>query len=219
MHWFDIGVGLVMLLGGIRSYFRGLTREVMSTIGLMVIFVLAVCGYQYLPRYIEPVIASPWWRQVTVYCMLLLVAIGAYLLWSRLVERSLLLSHLSIPDRVLGSLFGIIKVGVVIAALLILLMQAMPSRVAAMVQGAKLAPPLLQTAEVMALLLPRDVKNALRHSSNQVLQRSDEQLVQPPDPKSETSQAAPEKGKSPTDISENDERALRQLIKKHSKNQ
>ncbi len=60
MSWFDISVGLIMLLGGIRSYFRGLTREVMSTIGLIAVFVLAIWGYAYVPRYVEPIIASPW---------------------------------------------------------------------------------------------------------------------------------------------------------------
>ncbi len=78
MHWFDISASLVMLLGGIRSYFRGLTREVMSLIGLMAVFVFAVWGYVHFKPYLEPVIALPWLRQAAGYLVLVLVAAGAY---------------------------------------------------------------------------------------------------------------------------------------------
>jgi hypothetical protein len=111
-----------------------------------------------------------------------------------------------------------IKVVVLIAALFILLMQATPGRVTTMIRGANLAPPLLQTAQAIAILLPRDVQNAFRHSDSHVRQRSGEQPAQPSVPKPETSHSALQGDKPPTAISENDERALRQLIQKHSKN-
>ncbi len=154
MHWFDISIGLIMLLGGIRSYFRGLTREVMSAIGVIAVFVLVMWGDAYMPRYLEPVIASPWWRQIAVYVVLVIVAVGAYMLWANLVERMLHLSRLSIPDRVLGGLFGVAKVGVLMALLFVLLIQAAPDRVARAVAGSRLAPPLLQAAQVITTVLP-----------------------------------------------------------------
>lgn len=205
MHWFDISVGFVMLLGGIRSYFRGLTREVMSAIGLIVVFVFAVWGYGYVPRYLEPVLTSPWWRQIAVYIVLIIAAVGAYRLWVKAAER-LLYAELSVPDRVLGGLFGAIKVGIVMAAGFVLLIQATPDRVATVMPGSTLAPPLLQTAKVITSLLPRDVQHAFRRAYRRVRQQSGKRVAHP-------SQAS----EPPAGISKNDDRALRRLIKEYSK--
>lgn len=221
MHWFDISIGFVMLLGGIRSYFRGLTREVMSTIGLIAIFVLAIWGYAYVSQYFEAVIASPWWRHIAVSIVLIIVAAGAYMLWAKMVERMLYVSRLSIPDRILGGLFGMVKVGVLVASGFVLLIQATPDRVATAVPGAKLAPPLLQTAQIITTMLPRDVKNAFWRAYSHIRQQVDQRAAQP-------SRTAPAKFNSPeplqapqppSDVSENDDRDLRQLIKKYSKEQ
>lgn len=214
MHWFDISIGLIMLLGSIRSYFRGLTREVMSTIGLLAVFVLAIWGYAYAPRYVEPMIASPWWRQIAVYIVLVIAATGVYLLWAKMVERMLHASRLSIPDRVLGGLFGMVKVGVLMAALFVLLIQATPDRVATVVPGSKLASPLLQTAQIITTVLPRDVKHEFQRSYSRIRQQFGGRVAQPSHtvPTKFHSQAP----KPPANISESDDHALRQLIKKYS---
>ncbi len=207
-----------MLLGGIRSYFRGLTREVMSTIGFIAVFVLAVWGYTFAPPYVEPLIASPWWRQIAVYTALIIVAVGAYMLWANLVERMLHFSRLSIPDRVLGGLFGMVKVGVLMAVLFVLLIQVTPDRVAAVVPGSKLAPPLLQTAQTITTMLPREVKHEFRRAYSRIRQQFGKRLAQPshPAPAKFHSPSPSQSPKPPADISEHDDRALRQLIKKYS---
>lgn len=215
MSWFDISVSLVMLVGGIKSYFHGLTREVMSTIGLLVVFILAVWGHVYIARYLEPLVASPWWRQIAGYVVLLIVAVGAYMLWANMVERLLHVSRLSIPDRVLGGLFGIVKVGVLMAALLVLLVQAMPDRVATVVPGSKLAPPLLHTAHAIAMTLPGDVRREFLRHYSRIWKQLGKQVAQPP---RTTPPALPSQvPQPPADRSEDDERAMRQLIKKHAK--
>ena len=217
MHWFDISVGIVMLLGGSRSYFRGLTREVMSTIGLIAVFVFAVWGHAYIPQYFEPVIASPWGRQIAVYIVLIIVAVGAYMLWVKMVEHMLYVP-LTIPDRVLGSLFGIVKVGVLIAAGCVLLMQSAPDRVATVVADSKLAPPLLQTAQIITTVLPREVKNEFRRSYSRVQQQLGQQVAQPchTEPTAVHSPSPSQAPQTPAEMSANDDRTLRQLIKKHS---
>ncbi len=219
MHWFDIGVGFVMLIGGIRSYFRGLTREVMSTIGLIAVFVLAVWGHVHIARYLEPLIPSLWWRQTATYVALIMVAAGAYILWAKMVERMLHFSRLSMPDRVLGGLFGMVKVGVLIAALFVLLIQATPDQVAKVVPGSKLAPPLLQTAQAMTTMLPRDVKNEFLRYYSSIRKKFGKRVVQPARaaPSTFHSRSHSQAPNPPADISESDDRALRRLIKKYSK--
>ncbi len=186
--------------------------------GLIAVFVLAVWGYAYVPRYFEPVIASPWWREIAVYTSLIIVAVGVYILWAHMVER-MLYPQLSIPDRVLGGLFGMIKVGVVMAALFILLIQATPDRVATAVPGSKLAPPLLQTAQLITAMLPRDVKYEFQRAYSRIRQQFGRPVTRPSCTAPATFRSPSQPPKSPEDVSQNDDRALRQLIEKYSKEQ
>ncbi len=141
------------------------------------------------------------------------------MLWAKMVERMLYVSRLSIPDRVLGGLFGIVKVGVVMAALFVLLIQATPDRVATVVPGSKLAPPLLQTSEMITTMLPREVKHEFRRAYSRIRQQFGGRAAQPSHPAPATFHSHSQAPKSPADISENDDHALRQLIKKYSKEQ
>lgn len=216
MHWLDISLGVVMLLGGIRSYFRGLTREIMSTIGLIAVFVLAMWGYAYAPPYFESMIASPWWRQVAIYVALVVVAAGVYMLWSQMVERMLYGTRLSIPDRVLGGLFGVVKVGIAIAIVSIVLVQALPDRLARLVPGSQIAPLLLQTSQSITTMLPREVRHEFERSYGRVRQRVGKRPDQSPSPSPAAFNSPAQAPQAPTNFSEQDDRALRQLIIKNS---
>lgn len=214
MHWFDIAAGLVMLLGGVRSYFRSLTQEVMSLIGLMAVFIFAVWGYVHFVPYLEPVIPWPWLRLAASCIVLIAVAVGAYWLWTKMVRRMLHTSVLSGPDRVLGGLFGIVKVGVLIAAFFVVLIQVVPNQVTTVVSGSRLAPPLLQTAHTIATLLPGEVKNGFRRHYSRMRKKVGQYVSQPA---SATPSAFRSQNPEPSaDFSANDERALRQLIKQNS---
>ncbi len=128
----------------------------------------------------------------------------------RLLHRSVLAG----PDRVLGGLFGIVKVGVLISALLVLLIQVAPNQVTSAVSGSRFASPLLQTAHTIASMLPSDVKNGFRRYYNRVRKQIGQSTSQPiPATPSALQSQSPQPS---ADISANDERALRQLIKQRS---
>lgn len=149
--------------------------------------------------------------------MLIIVAVGAYMLWVKMVER-ILYVPLTIPDRMLGSLFGIVKVGVLIAAGCVLLMQAAPNRVATVVAASKLAPPLLQTAQIITTVLPREVKNEFRRSYSRVQQQLGQQVAQPCHTERTTfrSPSPSQATQTPADMAADNDHTLRQLIKKYS---
>ncbi len=140
------------------------------------------------------------------------------MLWANMVERMLHYSRLSIPDRVLGGLFGIVKIGVLMAALFVLLIQATPDRVATVVPGSKLAPPLLQTAQAITVLLPGGVKHEFQRAYSRVRQQFGKRITQPPRTAPATFHSTPPSptSKPPADTPESDDRALRQLIEKYS---
>ena len=204
MHGLDIGVSLILVLGGIYSYFRGLSREVMSTLGWLVVFICAMWGAAMGQLHFGSVFASPRWSQIVLGAVLFLAAVGLCILWEKLLTRLVYGSRLSILDRALGLVFGMFKAGVALAALLIILMQAAPNRVANLTAHAAVAPPLFRMALVITAALPGQTRHEF--------QRAYDGIRQPPGKRADR----PAPGAQTTEPPQ-DDRALRQLIRKHAK--
>jgi membrane protein required for colicin V production len=204
MHGLDIGVSLLIVLGGIYSYFRGLTREVMSTLGLLAVFICAMWGAALGQLYIGSVFASPRWSQIILGAVLFLAAVGVCMLWEKLLARLVYGARLSILDHALGLVFGMFKVGVALAALLIILTQAAPDRVANLTAHAAVAPPLFRMAIVIAAALPGQTRHEFQRAYDRIGQPPGERANRPA-PGAQTPEAS------------QDDRALRQLIRKHTK--
>jgi membrane protein required for colicin V production len=204
MYGLDISVSLLIVLGGIYSYFRGLSREVMSTLGLLAIFICAMWGAAMGQLYIGSIFASPRWSQIVLGVVLFLAAVGVYILWENLLARLVYGSRLSIIDRALGLLFGMFKVGVALAALLIILMQAAPERVANLAAHAAVAPPLFRMAIVITAALPGQTRHEVQRAYDRIGPPPDKRADRPA-PGAQTPEPSP------------DDRALRQIIRKHAK--
>jgi hypothetical protein len=103
----------------------------------------------------------------------------------------------------------------------VLLIQATPDRVATAVPGSKLAPPLLQTAQIITTMLPREVKNGFGRAYSYIRQQVGQRAAQPArtTPAKFNSPEPLQAPQPPSDVSENDDRDLRQLIKIYSKEQ
>ena len=126
MHWFDVIAGIALLTGGIWSFFRGLTREVFSLLGIIAAIMLSFRGYPYVANHLGTFIAHPWLRQAVGFALIFLSTVFLYVLIAALLHRLIKAAGLSLPDRFLGGLFGIVKVGVIIAALCLVTAQFFP---------------------------------------------------------------------------------------------
>jgi membrane protein required for colicin V production len=117
MNWIDVTLVVVLLLFGLRGYFRGLFREVFSLIGLAAGFIGAA-------RYAEPVgafVASYWNGPPIllkglgfVICFFLIYVLFNVIGW--LLHRSAKALFLQTVNRFGGILLGLGK-GVALAAL------------------------------------------------------------------------------------------------------
>lgn len=224
MHWFDIGVSCALLAVGIWSFFRGVTREVIAILGITATLVLSAWGYSYAARPLEMVIALPWLRQAIGYAVIFLAAVVGYMLLAKAVRRMVEAVGLSLPDRVLGGLFGFVKVGIIVSALVIVLTKFFPTVATQLAAESVLAPTFLQTANLLTTLLPEEVQTDFQRFHNRVQVRvntwpptkptpSRTVRTTPRQPVSATP-AVPPSPQAPSSISASDERALRRLIQK-----
>src|SRR5262245_21509267 len=162
MHWFDIGTGIALCVGCVWSLFRGLTREVLSILGIVTAFLLSSRGYPYMARTLETLITQVWLRQAVGFALIFLFTIGLYVIFARLLQRLVKAAGLSLPDRLLGGLFGLIKVVVIIAALCLVTAQFFPTFATQLAREAVLAPAFFRAADLLSTLLPTGTANEFR---------------------------------------------------------
>jgi membrane protein required for colicin V production len=170
VHWFDISVGIALLIGGVWSFFRGLTREILSIVGMVAAFVLSIRGYPYAAEHLETFITSAWLRQTAGFGLIFLTTMVLYALFAILMHRLVKAAGLSLLDRLLGSLFGFIKVGVMISALLLVTTQFFPTFATRLTARSILAPTFFRTAHILSTLLPVST-SAVFHQVYRRLQR------------------------------------------------
>jgi membrane protein required for colicin V production len=193
MHWFDISAGLLLLIGCLWSCWRGFTREIVSLLGVMAVIILSVWVYPHVGRLLEPLTSLTWLRQTMGSSAIVLAAILAYIIVVRLVRRLLAPTRPSMRQRLLGGLVGGVKAAVLMAALLILWTRLNPQAAARLTAESKVAPLLVQTAQLMIPLLPA----GSRTSSTSAVYPKTRTTHQP----------------NPPGISPSDDQALRRLIR------
>lgn len=213
MHWFDVGVGIALLIGTVWSFFRGLIRELLSIFGMIAAFILAVRGYPYAALLLESMIDRQWLRQTLGFSLIFLATSVVYLVLAWLLHRLVKAVGLSIPNRLLGGLFGFTKVGVMIAALLLIMAQFFPAFAARLGAESSLARPLFEVANILSALLPERASDEFQRVYERVRQKLP---YLPPvlAPAATQPQPPRQRARPPNDgISDTDRQALERIIR------
>ena len=220
MHWFDVVAGIALFTGSIWSFFRGLTREILSILGIIAAIMLSFRGYPYVATHLSTIIAHPWLRQMVGFGLIFLATVILYVLIAILLHRLVKAAGLSLPDRVLGGFFGIIKVGVMLAALCLVTGQFFPPFATKLATESLLAPVFFRTAALLSTLLPDNAiqefhtiyRDLYRHLPVWVPAAPSASPPQPP--KTPVAKPSSPPTTAPDSISEQDAKALETILKK-----
>ena len=117
MQWVDLVLAGVLLISVVVGLVRGFVFEVMALMG----WIVAWFGSQYLAREVSPhlPVGTPG-SAGNMAAAYVLCFVGILLVWALLARLVRLLIHatpLSVPDRLLGAGFGLIRGGVLLLAL------------------------------------------------------------------------------------------------------
>ncbi|GIX48293.1 MAG: hypothetical protein KatS3mg131_2504 [Candidatus Tectimicrobiota bacterium] len=217
MYWFDVVIGAAFLIAAVWSFFRGLTREVLALLSLTAAVMLAAQGYPHLiAELLAGVIRRPWLRQLLGFAALVVSTLVLYLLFSWLLGRLVRAAGLSLLDRLLGGLFGLLKMAVMLSAFLVFTTAFLPSFTTTLAQRSALAPPFFRTAALLASLLPAQIYDDFHRLYGQLRQRLGSRLppLAPPPPLQVPPPRTPASPPSaPEGISESDRQAFERLLR------
>ena len=180
MNWLDAVLILLLAFSVWRSFAKGLTREVIGLLAVVVGIFLGTWLYSSVGEWIEPHVHS---RATANFCGFLLVLIGVMLAGSFagwILSKLLRVTGLSFFDRLLGAGFGVLR-GVLMAAALVLGILAFAPGAKAgtppeAVAGSRLAPLVIGCARLFVAAAPREMKDGFRKSYEQVKSRWEDTL-------------------------------------------
>jgi membrane protein required for colicin V production len=114
--WVDWAMLAVLALSVLVGLFRGLVFEVMSLVGWLVAYVAAIW---FAPQAAGHLPVGTPGSALNYSAALLLCFVAALVLWSlcsRLVHMLIAATPLTVPDRLLGAVFGLLRGGVLLLA-------------------------------------------------------------------------------------------------------
>lgn len=165
MNWLDIVLGLILLASLLSSFRKGLSREVIGLVSVLLALVLGIWLYGtaagYLPRYISSPTAANFAGFAIVFCGVLLL--GSLL--SLIVGKFLRVTGLSFLDHLLGMGFGVLR-GLLIGVALLTGIMAFSGNGSPPpeVVHSRMAPYFVGGSRVVAAIAPYELKEGFRKS-------------------------------------------------------
>jgi membrane protein required for colicin V production len=158
MNWLDIVLSIVVAASVLMSFRKGLSREVIGLVSVVLALVLGTWFYGAAGSFLLTYVSSP---RVANFVGLCLVFVGVMLLGSLvsyIVGKFLRVTGLSLIDHVLGAGFGLLR-GTLVAVALVMGMMAFSQgdRPPEAVVDSRLAPFVVDAAHLFAGMAPHEL--------------------------------------------------------------
>jgi len=137
---FDWIVLLILGISALVSLWRGFVREALSLAGWVVAFIVANLAAVYLAEAIGDLIANRTGRYIVAWSLLFVVTLVASSVAAKLMSRLIKASGLSFADRLLGTVFGLLRGTLIVMALVFVIREIVPEREQSLLYEAQLMP-------------------------------------------------------------------------------
>lgn len=172
MNWLDVMLLLILIWSIVRSFWRGLTREVVGLASVVAAIVMGAWFYAAAGSWLSSFVSS---RNVANFCGFLIVFFAVLMLGGLVgltLNRLVKSSGLSAFDRLLGAGFGAARGVLLGAALVMAILAFAPGAKAdvppAAVVDSRVAPYVIDAARVFAAAAPKELKDGFRKGYAQV---------------------------------------------------
>lgn len=169
MNYADWAILAVLLVSVISATAQGFFHEAFGLAGLVVGYLLAAWQYPRLAAWFEPHLKAPWLGEIAGFLIIFLAVVIVAGILGRIVRWAMKEAGLSVIDRTLGALLGLLK-GVLFVSVILMGMTAFTPTSRAL-EGSELAPYFLVLGRAAIWLAPSQLRarfyqglDFLRHS-------------------------------------------------------
>ena len=156
MNYADWAILAVLLISVISATAQGFFHEAFGLAGLVVGYLLAAWKYPYLAAWFGPHLKSPWLGEIAGFLIIFLAVVIVAGILGRIVRWAMKEAGLSVIDRMLGALLGLLK-GVLFVSVILLGMTAFTPTSRAL-EGSQLAPYFLVFGRAAIWMAPSQLR-------------------------------------------------------------
>ena len=135
--WFAV---VIIGLSGLLSLWRGFVREAISLGGWLLAFVAANLLALHLAELIGDLIANRTGRYIVAWSLVFVLGLVLSSLVAKLVSTLISVSGLGVLDRILGTVFGLLRGALIVMAIVFVLRQLIPESEQSMLRDSQLMP-------------------------------------------------------------------------------
>ena len=159
MNILDIAIVIIVVLLIIRGFSRGIVQEAATLLGLIASFLLASFYYKDLSARLERFTPNHV-IVLSFFCFVFLFILCIFLFnfLAMITRGAIRLVLLGWLDRILGSLFGLIK-GTIIIFFLVTILTIFYPKSGPVVEDSRFFPSILSLTEKLTLLIPYKIKD------------------------------------------------------------
>lgn len=119
LNWLDIVLGIPLVYGVVRGLFKGVVQSVGSLIGLVLGIVLAYAYAQpFSEQLIQWFVLTPTQSYTISFILLFVLVVVVCALLVKLIDTFLSLVTLGWVNKLLGGLFGLLKIALLLSVLI-----------------------------------------------------------------------------------------------------
>lgn len=156
MNYADWAILAVLLVSVVSATAQGFFQEAFGLAGLVVGYLLAAWQYPRLAAWFEPHLKAPWLGEIAGFLIIFLAVVIVAGILGRIVRWAIQEAGLSMIDRTLGALLGLLK-GVLFVSVILMGMTAFTPTSRAL-EGSQLAPYFLVLGRAAIWLAPSQLR-------------------------------------------------------------
>jgi membrane protein required for colicin V production len=168
-NWLDVVLALVLLVSALGALRNGLSKEIIRLCALVAGIVGGLWWYHEAGSYLQPIVADERIANFGGFFAILFGALIAGVIVAWVLAKILGWVGLRWFDRLLGGAFGLVRGGLICAAMVLALLAFTPlTRSTEIVAESAIAPWVLQTANAATLIAPRELRESYDASFTRV---------------------------------------------------
>jgi membrane protein required for colicin V production len=166
MNLLDLGIIVILLLIGLRGFYRGLLQEISVIVGLVAGLIIAAQYYLNLARLVSQWVHTPMYSRIISFLVIFVLSYWLIRIAGHLLARFVSFIYLGSLDRVLGGAFGVLKGGVILGFILTVI-TLMVSKDSTLLQESMATPYLKSMYNQTLRLLPEEFKQQVKERALQ----------------------------------------------------
>lgn len=161
LNWLDYLLLLILGASFLASLARGFTREIAGFVALVLGLLLGLWFHGSIASILLPYVSAPQIASFLGFCVIFFAVISLGGIVGYLMSKAMKVAGLSLFDRAIGGAFGLVKGALFGAVVLFAMLAFAPDGPPKSVSQSVVAPYVMWTADVLAPLAPKQMKDAV----------------------------------------------------------